>query len=189
MHKLSQGLFLLGLSALTAALSVMSCGSGGGGSANAAASSGGGAVLHVSGVGPAVVVPPSTIQVLRTIQWAAEPDEVPLQYVVDGTFTTTGSGSAQMTLRLYDPTGAIQLTGAGPVYLGGPATARPFSIIMGAGGINSFGIEWTHPPAGYRFTIDILTPASGSWTVEALTLKVVTVRAQALRPSPFLVDM
>ena len=192
MNKLSQGIFLIGMAALTAALSVMSCGGGGGGGGSAAAAgaqAGGGAVIHVSSPDPAIVLPASTISLIRTVQWTAAANECPLQYLLEGTFTTSVVGSAQAVIRIYNLSGSVNLFGGGPVSLSGPGTNKPFGMLISPPVLNNVGIAWSHPPQGYRVVIEVTTPAGGSWIIDTTTVKIVTVTATPLSPSPAMIEL
>ena len=173
-NTLAQGVFLLGLAALTWSFATMSCGGGGGGGAVASPQASPLFRTHVSTTSGTVIVPASSVDlVVRAITFTpTNPNDLVVRAMVQGTFTCAGPiGPGALRVRILDASGGL---------LGERSNDDPSSTGVGQGYLLQTSLETDQfmpgPFPSTFYTVQLVISTSAGWagSIDTCTFKVFT---------------
>ncbi len=169
-HHWSQGLFLLGLAALTAAL-VPACGGGGGSAGATPQSASAPHAIYASSVAGLVVIPASSTNApVRSVTFTpANPNDIVLYVVVEGSYSNAVGSLQAITVTLTDASG--NSLGSGPITPLTVGTSRAFRWRSQVG-CTGFGTDPSlFPSTSYVISITAVTSAAGSAQIDSTKIK------------------
>lgn len=170
-HHWSQGLFLLGLAALTAAI-IPACGGGSSGSAGATPPVGASAHgLYSSSVaGPVVIPANSTNAAVRTVTFTpANPNDFILYAVVEGSYTNPAGSLQFVTVTIKDGSGNV--LSSGPITSFLTASLQQFRWRAQVGSRDGTDPS-SFPSSSYTITVTANTSAAGTAQIDSTKVRV-----------------